>query len=159
MSRRYGRNQKRAARARIAALEQALSRALRSYAAETTVRRRLQQVLEDVTAALGPQYIGLPPTSIPMVLHRDGFVNDRFLIPDHDGNVATMHMLSTSVQQDPIQAQRNCLHVNVKLADGRAGYAIAQSAILRTPAPLLARRIADQIAPFLLSEIRSQGGR
>lgn len=150
MSRRYGRNQKRKARAVIAALDserqQALAHAERL--AQTSLRQAYE--LELVRDALGPSFVGLPIHEIEKLAGpgRDDF---RMLAPG--GNAVTMRQMTVDSLDDVLSDR---LHMRVRLADGTASYAISMAALLHSPPEFMARQLASEIAPALLTEIRKR---
>lgn len=164
MSRRYGRNQKRRAAAEIAELKDrivelnygitlanALSRQL------AVDKAKLQSQLDYVVRTLGPNFIGLPAPEAAFkvteeVRRRGDF---RMLVPGSD-EIATMHLLSVEDSDDDV---RNQIHLRVRLAERDVGYAISKQAIWATPADILARRLADELAPAFVTSLRAHGAR
>lgn len=160
MSRRYGRNQKRAARERIAQLEstcaesnEACLNLLRQFGSAT-------EQLKRVTDALGPNFIGLDPVGMAeAAVDPWREKHFRMMAPYRDSpstmNFLLMESQDASVSESPAVQ----MHVCFELSDHRVAYAISTEAIRFTPAHVLAEQIARQIATRLVSVLRQNGAK
>lgn len=152
MSRRYGRNQKRVARQRIAELEVAVAMCQRELVNTGDALADAREELRDVAVALGRDFIGLRPGAIAMTAREFARVQDagsfRAVIGD---SVATMCLLNSDVIRDPGFAT----HVHISIGGRKVGYAISLAALHYTPAGLLARRIANEVGHRLVADLRA----
>lgn len=156
MSRRYGRNQKRQAQARIAELEEAYWMLDGLHQHTVRQRDRLREQLDRVTQALGPNFIGLDPVeaALSSVLPHAG--RFRMLAPNDDA--VTMQMMSMRVTDAGDSADCR-MHIRATLAGGDVAYAISESALRDCDATFLAQQITRQMAPALVKALRRNGAR
>lgn len=152
MSRRFGRNQKRAARERIANLDEALSMTSALLARVVDQRNRLRGELNDVIEALGPDFIGLSAREAVM---RAAPEDEEWQVPVGDGQM-TVYAMQVRCYDHSLAAKHQ-LHFRVRLAGQETGYAMSAAAVWHTPAAFLARRMADRIATELVKELRARG--
>lgn len=152
MGKRYGRNQKRRARERIAQLQLACTRdaGLLKYMADKA--RDLEGQIANLADALGVNYVGLPAREIAMKVSDLKFGDSfRYLAPNNA--VASAHLMHVDAEHD----ERLSVHFRVRLGPGYVAYAVSSQALMSSPARFLARRMADEMAPTLLGEIRKLG--
>ncbi len=161
MSRRYGRNQKRRARAEIAKLEQRttelqtgmeMDRALlQSQGAKLSAQ---DARLKFVAKVLGTDFIGLEPA---LWKFKDKHRPDYFRAHVNDGDVMrhTMRTQITSACDRPDYM----VHFRVELAGEPVGYAISECALRDGPEDYIVRRISDEMAQLLVGELRKKFGR
>lgn len=147
MSKRYGRNQKRQHRERIALLESQLSRAqadLRNW-------HRLDDALSDARRVLGDS-VYLPSREVYGDAGDLRRVSMRGIRPSWTGdfdtelNIEYLYALIAQVDRD--HAQR-AMHLSVRSRDGAATYALSEVAIAVLSESQLARLIEREIAPRL----------
>jgi hypothetical protein len=162
MSRRYGRNQKRAARQRIEALEREAANWKEGYHRDTTMLSltlgRVRNELSNVRAALGPAFVGFAPEEIASHF-RQATLEDEYSWNEAvaDGHVR-MQSLSYSCHERS-DKPRHQLHFRVSLAGADVGYAISDPALQRAPADYVARAIAHELASMLVRDLRKAGAR
>lgn len=163
MSRRYGRNQKRRARERMAALEADVTRMDSARGMSEALARdafaqrdRSQDELRRVMQALGPNFIGLSPVeaAFSAVPARE----DQFRMLAPDDSIATMHMLKINTV-DWGNSVACMMHVRARLAGGESAYALSARAIADTPAEVLAHHLSRELALYLLEALRRNGAR
>ncbi|MCD9087396.1 hypothetical protein [Stenotrophomonas sp. SY1] len=155
MSRRYGRNQRRRAREQVAQLEaQAVVLDQRTRRAEINAAQ-LRCQLDDVREALGPHFMGLPPQMLAGEIWRL-YELDRARLPGPSGDAVEVRAMTFDCIVDSTH-QTNFLHFLVRLAGGKAAYAISSAALLNAPAEAVARQIGRQIATRLVRDLRSAG--
>jgi hypothetical protein len=161
MSRRYGRNQKRRARAEIAKLEQVaaelqagmeMDRGLLQFQAREINRQQSQ--LNDVARIMGTNFIGLQPA---LWKFSDKHQPDYFRCRVNDGDVQ-MHVMRTHIASAPDRPDY-MMHFRVELAGEPVGYAISECALRDGPEDYVVRCIAEEMARLLMSELRKKFGR
>lgn len=158
MSRRYGRNQKRAARRRIEQLERREADYTEAYNRDTIALRRqlskAQDELHRVQQALGPDFIGLSPSEVARRTETLADPED-WRVPVGDGSVTMWSMAyECFTVSDRPQHQ---IHFRVRLAGACVGYALSGPALYRAPAGYLARQIGEEMARLLIGDIRKAG--
>lgn len=161
MSRRYGRNQKRRARAEIAQLEQkatelqaamVLDRALLRH--QTQKINELQSRLEDVARIMGTNFIGLEPA---LWKFQEKHQINRFRCPVDGGDVV-MHTMMAGITKDQFRPDY-MVHFRVDLAGESVGYTISEVALRHGPEEYIARRISEEMAQMLVRDLRKKLGR
>jgi hypothetical protein len=152
MSRRFGRNQRRRARERIATLEQAIvmDRGLLAHVSER--KRQLEQEISDAKRIVGRMSVLFEPESrrldgparSPMHLftHSATMDDGRAFFHNQSKTVPLPVMLSR-VNRDGLDM---AIHCKVLFGDGQWGYAISEEAVLATPEDVLVERIARELA-------------
>lgn len=161
MSRRFGRNQRRRARAEIAQLEQKvadLSSAMEMDRA--LLRQQTQKIgalrgqLENVARIMGTNFIGLEPKLLDF---SRSIRSDPFRYPVDGGDVLVHVMKSrVTVCRDRPDYM---IHFRVDLASEAAGYAISECALRDAPEDYIVRLISEEIAHTLVRELRKKNGR
>lgn len=164
MSRRYGRNQKRRARAAIAQLEQkatdlqtgmAMDRALLRSQTQRIEEQREQ--LKDVARILGTNFIGLQPALWNFSdKHAPDYFRSR--VDGGDVRMQTLRTNITTAQDRPDYM----VHFRATLMDVVVGYSISECALRDGPEDYIVRRISDEMARLLMGELRkkfARGGR
>lgn len=173
MSKRFGRNQKRRARAVV---KQALETAEVSLKVAANARRgehlareqahKAKQVLREFIEALPDHSIHAPATLAehlgrfePRTRQFQVYPPLEFAFEDMDSQTAavittqTMHRLHTLVERSDFKEQ---MHLEVRLTDGSVGYAVSEAA-LRAMRPedferVIARRLAHEFIPALTKQ-------
>lgn len=159
MSRRYGRNKKRAARERIEYLERRHEACIEAYNNDTgMLRQQLRSAtrqLDTVKRCLGENYIGLDPETF---INRTMTLAEPydFLAPVRDGDVQMRSMSYRSFNESGLHHHR--LHFRVALAGAEVGYVLSEPALYNAPAEFLARNIAHVIADRLVHDLRKARG-
>jgi hypothetical protein len=161
MSRRFGRNQRRTMRARIADLETAcrMEAGLRSHMRRE--RDKLSVVLAQVERGLGKYFVGLPPKTVQMGPVRE--VPPVWNVPPApssrsiDARCAAVRawLLHVDTGLDPI---RESVHVVVAYEGAhlpRAAYYISPTALTSLSARDMAERLAPMLAAALLEQFRA----
>lgn len=152
MSRRFGRNQRRAARERVAELERALQmdRALLTHIGER--KRELEQEISDAKRIVGRMSALFEPETkrldgparspIHMFTHSAVMDNGRAFFHNQSKTVPLPVMLSM-MSRDRLDM---AVHCKVLFDDGQWGYAISEEAVLATPEDVLVERLARELA-------------
>lgn len=156
MSRRFGRNQRRRAREREAALQLQLIGLTMQRDRQARRIAELTRTIDDVEMCLGPHFAGLPPREV--AASRFGlkdFSQPSFLMVARGGMPVEMLPMSIESEVDP----QHFLHVRLYLGDGSAAYCVSKRAIIRMPARVIASRIAEEFSYHLVDGIRKAGGR
>jgi len=159
MSRRFGRNQKRAMRRQIELLECAKTVVNNERLKAERVAEALHRDMDMVKAALGPNFIGF--SVVDAAIHIDElYPDDTFRFVARGDEVVRMHAVRVrdiGVTDNP----KHLLHVRVTLAGSEVAYAMSESALfsLNVSERFLADGIANEIAPHLLKIIRQKRGR
>ena len=154
MSRRYGRNQKRRARAEIAQLEQRTAELQAGMRSQTWEISRQQSQLNDVARIMGTNFIGLHPA---LWKFSDRHQPDYFRCRVNDGDVQ-MHVMRTHIASAPDRPDY-MVHFRVELAGEPVGYAISECALRNGPEDYVVRCIAEEMARLLMAELRKKFGR
>lgn len=177
MSRRYGRNQKRAHRARIAELEKeaedyrliaanlakasTMDRALLRKISDDN--RTLRDTLEVARSVLGKDHPAFPPGEMEAFNARDGYL--RYAHPPRMRDFMSVGDMTASELMDQWQrvevmtahakldeCQRN-IHFRVTYDGRKWGYAITRSAFEKMPKEAMVRRVAEELAMAIQQEL------
>lgn len=152
MSRRFGRNQRRQARERIAALEQAVAmdRGLLAHVSER--KRQLEQEISEAKRIVGRMSVLFEPETKRL----DGPARSPMHLFTHSAVVkeaqAFFHDRSKTVPLPVMLSRMNkdsldmAVHCKVLFGDGQWGYAMSEEAVLATPEDVLVERIARELA-------------
>lgn len=134
MSRRYGRNQKRAHRQRIAELEEAYTREQGLSAYLLNKLDGLRTEVEDAKRELGQDHIAFHPRAVRV----SSLADDRFRMArmpelhpfenDRAFELSLSEVVFRTLKLN-VKRQEDLLHINVELADGRVCYAISERAL------------------------------
>lgn len=151
MSRRYGRNQKRRARAEIAQLEQRTTELQAGMRSQTLEISRQQSQLNDVARIMGTNFIGLQPA---LRMFSDKHLPDWFRAHVQGGAVM-MHTMRTHITTAPDRPDY-MMHFRATLMDEVVGYAISECALRDGPEDYLVRCIAEEMARLLMAELRKK---
>lgn len=164
MSRRYGRNQKRRARAEIAQLEQTTANLRTGMAQDRALLQRQRRDIDErdeqlklVAQVLGTNFIGLRPA---LYVFRDKHAPDYFRCRVDGGDVR-MQTMRADITTAPDRPDY-MVHFRATLMDELVGYAISECALRDGPEDYIVRRISDEMARLLMGELRkkfSRGGR
>lgn len=161
MSRRYGRNQKRRARADIAQLEQKATALQAGMAMDRELLRNqtqrideLRAQLEDVAQIMGTDFIGLEPA---LWKFSDKHKLDYLRCPVDGGDVL-MHTMRARITSDRLRPDY-AVHFRAELAGEQVGYTISECALRDAPEGLIVRRLADEMARLLMIELRKKFGK
>lgn len=161
MSRRYGRNQKRRARAEIAKLEQRATELQTGMAMDRALMRSQTEKLNAQAArlkfvanVLGTNFIGLEPA---LWKFRDEHRPDYFRCPVDGGDVL-MHTMRANITTAP-DRHDYMVHFHVELAGESVAYSISECALRDGPEDYIVRRISDEMGRLLMGELRKKFGR
>lgn len=168
MSKRFGRNQRRRARERIAALEQA-SQIDRELLKHVNKRRsELEKEINDAKRIVGRMSVLFEPEArrldgparspMHMFTHSAAMDEGQAFFHNQSQTVPLPVMLSM-VNRDGLDM---AIHCKVMFGDGQWGYAISEEAVLATPKDVLVERICQQLALTIgeqLAEIKPGRGR
>ena len=164
MSRRYGRNQKRAHRQRIAELEEAYTREQHLLAYIRNQLDGLRAEVEDAKRELGADFIAFQPRTMPDPSSQGGSFYmphradpRRYLGADLSNLTLTnlvFHVLELNALREGPAAACDRLHINVALADGRVRYSITESALAAISNERLVREVTKSLAQQLTLELR-----
>lgn len=152
MSRRFGRNQRRQARERIAALEQAVAmdRGLLAHVSER--KRQLEQEISDAKRIVGRMSVLFEPESkhldgparSPMhMFTHSAVVDDGRAFFHNQSKTVPLPVMLSMVKKDGLDM---AVHCKVLFGDGQWGYAMSDEAVLATPEDVLVERIARELA-------------
>jgi len=164
MSRRYGRNQKRAHRQRIAELEKAYTREQHLLAYLRNQLDGLRAEVEDAKRELGADFIAFQPQT----MHDPGIMDGSFRMahltdpPCYPGadlsklslTSLVFHVLELNAVREGSAVFSDRLHINVALADGRVRYSITESALAAISDERLVREVTRSLAQQLTVELR-----
>ena len=157
MSKRFGRNQKRAMRADLSNARASLERKEKELAATRQSVRPMRDALDDVARVLGKHFIGLPT-----VEHYVNELQDRYRMPratpadflplsdNHDMAMLVsiaMDYLEVGRMRSVVDELRGQIHVRFRLPDGELSYGISMSA-MKSMRPVDWQR---ELAPIALS--------
>lgn len=161
MSRRFGRNQRRQARERIAALEKAIAmdRGLLAHVSER--KRQLEQEISDAKRIVGRMSVLFEPEA----RHLDGPARSPVHMFTHsavmDRSLAFFHNQSKTVPL-PVMLSRMsrdgldmAIHCKVAFGDGQWGYAMSEEAVLATPEDVLVERITRELAMTIGQQLKA----
>lgn len=152
MSKRFGRNQRRRARERIANLEQAMlmDRALLEHVSEH--KRQLEREIENAKRIAGNMSALFEPGS----LHVSGQARDRVFgrtmpeMPSDPNEICDamardipLDVLLTKVDRDKLSM---AIHCNVMFSDHTLRYAVSEDAWRHMPEDILVDRVADALS-------------
>lgn len=153
MSRRFGRNQKRAMRAKIAGLESLNEQQSKKISDLQNDNRLANTVIERTAQVLGDHFATLPVQTHEVKEMQNSFQVSIFQ-PNRSYSIqgAVMHALS-AMEIDVYQASlhvdelRNMIHLRYASESGQVGYGLSQQAWLRLREGQLQEMIEKQIAP------------
>lgn len=161
MSKRFGRNQKRALRAMVAAAEAAALNRLQMAERSRMEVKYLREELDEAKDIAGQMSVIFPATVTsggmvkPYLTLADDRVNslsERIeLVGEMVCRTFTLPVFTAHIDDDRLYDAK---HVTVEFDGQRYGYALSRSAIASTPEPLLCRRIADQLARIIAAELK-----
>lgn len=157
MSKRYGRNQKRKAAARIAELERKLK-----YSEQAGHRNR--RIVEETAAVLGRHFITLEPDCV-VVQNMDQvargwrtvFMSDTpnyfYSSGGFDEAAFVERALPVIYCSDVARELQKEVHIRFKYNGRDFAYGISEKALQMMPQMVAERRIANEMASFLVNEI------
>lgn len=168
MSKRYGRNQKRAARETIASLQASTAQLneglLMQQGIGAHMRSKIetmQSALDDVARGLGQYFYGLPPVKLRIEEHQDRFRMPKpipaseLMFRDTDqisslvsSAVYDLQLIKSEVARDKITG---AVHVQLETPSGRKFYALSGSAweSIRNDE----KRLRQQLVPMIADEM------
>lgn len=160
MSRRFGRNQRRQARERIAALEQAVAmdRGLLAHVSER--KRQLEQEISDAKRIVGRMSVLFEPEAkrldgparSPMhIFTHSAVVDDSRAFFHNQSKTVPLPVMLSMVNRDGLDM---AVHCKVLFGDGQWGYAISEEAVLATPEDVLVERIARELAMTIVQQLQ-----
>lgn len=155
MSRRYGRNQRRRARAHVAELEAQAAELQHQASSARSEANSYRWQLADVREALGPHFIGLPPQMLGPEIWRL-YELDRVRLPGPADDAIEVRAMTYETVVDSTKPT-HYMHFLVHLAGGEVAYAISSAALLNAPAEVVARQIGHQLATRLVRDLRRAG--
>lgn len=160
MSRRYGRNQKRRARAEIAKMELELVNLRTDMALDRTQLQSLRQEIEErdeqlkfVAQVLGTNFIGLRP-ALYAFENKHAPDEFRWAVDGGDVRIHTMRANITVARDRPDYM----VHFRATLMDEVVGYSVSECALRDAPEGYIVRRISDEMARLLMGELRKKFG-
>lgn len=153
MSKRYGRNQKRAHREALASCQYALAA---ESAQRDLLTRRLGEAeyqLKDVSKALGNRFVGLPPVEAAYEA-ASIYGRDEFFMPVGD-DVIHMHAMRVErVRRSDNPAHH--VHFVAHIAGVRSNYILSEPALMDAPREFIVRNVAWQMARVLIDTLRDK---
>lgn len=175
MSRRYGRNQKRAHRARIAELEARVTGlewqvkerdGLLAYKQE-----RLNEAARSLDAAvsiLGDNHPAFPASELGMTLnsHQDtfrlphrGFIQPFDASMDFQSMTMMLHQLDVMTVDSLREDFHNQTHWRVRYGDGRWGYAISPQTMRGLPERVIRQNMVEELAHLIARDLKGKSRR
>jgi len=167
VTRRYGRNQKRRARAEIEQLEKVVASEQAAHSNTISERGMLRQQVADARAVLGEDH---PVFGSPWRTEQSFYPVFQVEVPDREDraplsgacspNLNTLkfervHVLRSELQRDILDRQ---LHLRVLLGnEGSYGYGLSWTALKTLPRQVLVRRIALELAEMIVRDLRGVG--
>lgn len=158
MTRRYGRNQKRRARAQAAEMEKMIISLRDGMVMDRALleqqRRRIDkqdEQLKLVAKVLGTNFIGLEPA---LWEFKDKNLPDWLRRPVQGGDVM-MHVMKAYITEAKDRPDY-MMHFRVKLMDEVVGYAISECALRDGPDEYIVHRIGEEMATLLVAELRKK---
>lgn len=155
MSRRYGRNQRRRARAHVAELEAQAAELQHQASSARFEANTYRWQVADVREVLGPHFMGLPPQMLGPEIWRL-YELDRALLPGPADDVIEVRAMTYETVFDSTKPP-HYMHFLVRLAGGEVAYAISSAALRNAPAEVVARQIGRQLATQLVRDLRRAG--
>jgi hypothetical protein len=155
MSRRFGRNQRRQARERIAALEQAVAmdRGLLAHVSER--KRQLEQEISNAKRMVGRMSVLFEPGATRL----DGPARGKMQLFSHSAvmedstpffhaqsKTIPLDVMIAKVKRTNVDAFDYAIHCEVVFDDDRWCYAVSKEALLAMPKEILVERITRQLA-------------
>jgi hypothetical protein len=169
MSRRYGRNQRRAHRLHIAALQAEITSLKTAIGREQALvqgmhqkNAALKQQIEDAVQFLGEHHPALPPGPYRVDIYPGSHLR---IMPNnlpletlattgatqHELTVFDLYTLAVETDYNPIDGRLHCI---VQFANGDSRYAITPEAIRAMPRDCLIQRVSKQLAIHLVDQIK-----
>tara|TARA_R110002153_G_C13332570_1_gene498463 strand:- start:34074 stop:34556 length:483 start_codon:yes stop_codon:yes gene_type:complete len=153
MSKRYGRNQKRAAKIEIARLHEEVR--------QLKIRGSLNEtIVEDTSLILGNNFVSLPPEDFEIVnpyllecgleMHSPMFAHT----PMADKQKTVMKFLRLPIMHSDnkfIDNLRNQMHFRIKYEGEQVGYSMSRETMDLMPKHVAHRKIAEQMTQVLLN--------
>lgn len=165
MSKRFGRNQRRRARERIAELEERGTRMRKAVATRDERIRDLEEHIKYVAAVLGHMNVlagekleQLEGCGDRMQVYVPEPMSSPFMDMDETevACVEIMRLLEVEAVRD--MAGRS-IHAIVCLADKKAAYAISETALRKMPREALRKLLERQVAPLLCAILAEVAGK
>lgn len=160
MSRRFGRNQKRKMREQIAFAVNALEEARAGRKNMREMYEEAYQELDDAKRIAGSMSVLFQPKAMKM---RDPVREYVEVIPHHpllsfdststikEFRLIRLPALLSTIEQDRLQEQ---VHIRVEYDGGAFGYCITRDTMQYVPNDILLRRVGQEIAKQLISEVK-----
>lgn len=161
MSKRYGRNQRRRARERIADLEQAVAMERGLLARVSHFKNLLEQEINEAKRIVGrmsalfePEVRRLDgPARSPMhVFTHSAVVDDGRAFFHNRSQTIPLPVMLSMVDKDGLTGS---IHCKVVFGDDQWGYALSEEAILAIPEDILVERIAGELAMTIGQQLKA----
>lgn len=154
MSKRFGRNQKRAMREEIAKEKERASLSERHLKASISNQAPIREALNRVASVLGKHFYGLPPVQMhigaiqksyrmPRIQDAAVFAETGLMSSLINYAIDELSVMSCSAARDEM---RGTVHLRFETPAGHFGYGISEAAFRRTTAPEIEHEIAPMIA-------------
>lgn len=162
MTKRFGRNQKRAMRAQIASAEALAAERLENAERSRMEAKYLRDDLDEARDIAGAMSVLFPAQAIAVGGRRSSRITLSEESAPHSigsADVLRMHslpVLLSSIHPDTI---KSTLHVVVEFADGTWGYAITREALATLPRQFLVKKIAQSLANMIADDLQQTGVR
>ena len=151
MAKRYGRNQKRKARAHAEALQQALTMQY-SLAREMSARiSRIDKQLQNCARVLGVGFIGLEPEIYRL---RDKMNTETMRAITADGAIVNLARMDTRVSTD--SRPTHMLHFRLYLGGVQVSYAITHQALRDAPKEIIIQELSREMATQFVESYRAK---
>lgn len=152
MAQRFGRNQRRRARQLLASEQAAHASAVREVDRQMQYVADLQRQLHEVAELLGTNFLGLGAKLSAVELPENAECFQALC--DDGSSIHKMHILGVDSSES---WHRSAIHLRTRLASGEVVYSLSETSLHRAPAEYLAERIAREMAPVLVRELRRKG--
>jgi len=161
MTKRFGRNQKRAMRAQIASAEAVAAERLRMAEYSRREAKHVRDELDEAKDIAGALSVIFPATNTIDGGTKQSFMRiaeeSRASLSDCiDTPMATLRVfdLPTLIASIEPEGLRSAMHVMVQFGGGSWGYGLTRDAIKAMPERELCRRIAMHLAPIIAAEMK-----
>lgn len=163
MSRRFGRNQRRAARQALADSQHQLDVTRTSLSDAGARLQKIQREMNDARRIAGEMSILFPASVMGIPGPKRDHIQVRTFNPldrldpmdRHNRIAARGQSLPVMLSRIDTSALRDAVHVRVRFGDRVVGYAISHDAIESTPKDILTDRLATELAHGMADQLHS----
>lgn len=151
MSRRFGRNQKRALRGQVEQFMAQRDEAYKATKRHAAHAAELSRQIDHVRGCLGPQTFMLTPSEVAFRAGEVGYRNIRV----HNYNLAAVQDVPVIMARHNIDPDNplSAIHLIVNYGNRQIGYAVSRETFRVMPPEVVARQIAHEMANLLVDEM------